>query len=90
MLAPGNYRILVEKPKYLPFQAAITVMPDTTVEVSATLASELRQTPWYKDGICGPALCLAQVRWRRRQWRSSWPPMLPPDTSHLPGSIVFK
>ncbi|HND10803.1 MAG TPA: PEGA domain-containing protein [Pseudomonadota bacterium] len=91
VLAPGNYRILVEKPKYLPFQAAITVMPDTTVEVSATLASELRQTPWYKrwylwTGIVLGAGAVAATAVAVKLATD----VPPPDTSHLPGSIVFK
>ncbi len=48
VLAPGNYRLLLERPRFLPFQAAVSVMPDTTVEVAAHLTPELRATPWYR------------------------------------------
>jgi hypothetical protein len=48
VLAPGNYRLLVEKDRYLPFQASLTVMPDTLVEVDARLLKENRQQPWYR------------------------------------------
>jgi hypothetical protein len=48
VLAPGSYRVLVEKSRYTPFQASLSVMPDTTVEVSARLTPEVVATPWYK------------------------------------------
>ncbi len=91
VLAPGNYRILVEKPKHLPFQAAITVMPDTTVEVSATLVREQRQTPWYRrwylwTGIVLGAGAVAATAVAVKLATD----VPPPDTTHLPGSIVFK
>ncbi len=91
VLAPGNYRILVEKPKHLPFQAAITVMPDTTVEVSATLMREQKQTPWYRrwylwTGIVLGAGAVAATAVAVKLATD----VPPPDTTHLPGSIVFK
>lgn len=91
VLAPGNYRILVEKPKFLPFQAAITVMPDTTVEVSATLVSEQRQTPWYKRWYLWTGIVLgAGVVAATAVAVKLATDVPPPDTTHLPGSIVFK
>ena len=91
VLAPGNYRILVEKAKYLPFQAAVTVMPDTTVEVSATLMKEQKQTPWYKrwyvwTGIVAGVGAVAATAVAVKLGTE----VPPPDTSQLPGTIVFK
>jgi hypothetical protein len=91
VLAPGNYRILVEKTKYLPFQAAVTVMPDTTVEVSATLVSELKQPPWYKrwylwTGVIAGAGAIAATAVAVKLGTE----VPPPDTTKLPGTIVFK
>ena len=91
VLAPGNYRILVEKAKYLPFQAAITVMPDTTVEVSATLMKEQKQTPWYKrwyvwTGIVAGVGAVAATAVAVKLGTE----VPPPDTSQLPGTVVFK
>lgn len=48
VLAPGHYRVLVEKAGYLPFQATLLVMPNTTVEVTASLSPQARSTPWYR------------------------------------------
>lgn len=56
VLAPGNYRVLVEKAGYLPFQATLMVMPDTTVEVAAPLVPEVRSTPWYRRWYVWAAL----------------------------------
>ena len=91
VLAPGNYRILVEKAKYLPFQAAVTVMPDTTVEVSATLMKEQKQTPWYKrwyvwTGIVAGVGAVAATAVAVKLGTE----VPPPDTSQLPGTVVFK
>lgn len=91
VLAPGNYRILVEKTKHLPFQAAISVMPDTTVEVSATLVSELKQTPWYRrwyvwTGIIAGVGAVAATAVAVKLGTD----VPPPDTTQLPGVIVFK
>jgi hypothetical protein len=91
VLAPGNYRILVEKPKFLPFQAAVTVMPDTTVEVSATLVSEQKQTPWYRrwyvwTGIIAGVGAVAATAVAVKLGTE----VPPPDTTQLPGTIVFK
>jgi hypothetical protein len=46
--APGSYRVRVDKPGFLPFQARIEVPPDATVEVRATLSRRVGPTPWYK------------------------------------------
>jgi hypothetical protein len=46
--APGSYRVRVDKPGFLPFQARIEVPPDATVEVRATLSQRAGPTPWYK------------------------------------------
>ncbi|MFO0620139.1 MAG: PEGA domain-containing protein [Polyangia bacterium] len=91
VLAPGNYRILVEKTKHLPFQAAISVMPDTTVEVSATLVSEQRQTPWYRrwyvwTGIIAGVGAVAATAVAVKLGTD----IPPPDTTQLPGVVVFK
>lgn len=46
--APGGYRVRVDKPGYVPFQARIEVPPDATVEVRATLSRQVGATPWFK------------------------------------------
>jgi hypothetical protein len=90
VLAPGSYRLLIEKAKLLPFQATLTVMPDAVVEVTAHLPREGKESPWYRRwyvwaGIgagvvavvaTGVAIHLATDR-------------PPPDTSRVPGSVTF-
>jgi hypothetical protein len=46
--APATYRLRVDKPGYVPFQARIDVLPDATVEVHATLVRETQPVPWFK------------------------------------------
>lgn len=46
--APGSYRVRVDKPGFLSFQARIDVPPDATIEVRAVLARSVGPTPWYK------------------------------------------
>jgi len=91
VLAPGNYRILVEKTKFLPFQAAVTVMPDTTVEVSASLLREQKITPWYRRwylwtgivfGVAAVSATAVAVKLATD--------VPPPDTTQVPGTIVFR
>jgi hypothetical protein len=91
VLAPGSYRLLVEKDKFVPFQASISVMPDTVVEVSAPLVREGKEKPWYRRwyvwagitaGVAavvatGVAIKLATDK-------------PPPDMTMVPGTVVFK
>jgi PEGA domain len=46
--APASYRVKIEKPGYVPFQAKIDVLPDATVEVRATLSPRAQPQPWFK------------------------------------------
>jgi hypothetical protein len=48
MRAPASYRVRLDKPGYVPFQARIDLLPDATVEVRATLQRETGAVPWYK------------------------------------------
>ena len=50
LAAPGSYRVRVEKPGFIPFQARIDVAPDSSIEVHATLVQGAPITPWYKRG----------------------------------------
>ncbi|MEO6951100.1 MAG: PEGA domain-containing protein [Polyangia bacterium] len=55
LAAPGNYRLRVEKPGFVSFQARIDVPPDSTIEVRATLSRGIAETPWYKRAyVWGP------------------------------------
>lgn len=91
VLAPGNYRLLVEKDRYIPFQAGVSVMPETTVEVTAHLAAESRPKPWYKQwytwvgiggGLAAGAAVGVAVYYATNQ------PAI--DMMHVPGTVVFK
>ncbi len=90
VLAPGNYRLLVEKANYLPFQASLTVMPDSTAEVAARLVPEMVATPWYKRwyvwaGIGGAAvLAVGGVAVYYGAFNHP-----PPDLTHVPGTLTF-
>ena len=90
VLAPGNYRILVEKSSFLPFQAQLSVMPDTTVEVAAQLIAEQRSKPWYKRwyvwvGIgAGLAEAVGAAALGATLGRE------PPDMSRVPGTIEIR
>lgn len=91
VLAPGNYRILLEKNKFLPFQAAVTVMPDTTVAVTATLLKEQKVTPWYRrwylwTGIVFGAAAVSATAVAVKLGTDT----PAPDTSRIPGSIEFR
>ncbi len=48
LAAPGTYRVRVDKPGFIPFQARIDVPPDSLIEVRAVLPRENRQTVWYR------------------------------------------
>ena len=50
LAAPGSYRVRVDKPGYVPFQVRIDVVPDTSIEVHATLSRSMVAAPWYKRG----------------------------------------
>jgi hypothetical protein len=90
VLAPGNYRLLVEKARYLPFQASLTVMPDSTVEVAARLPPEAVATPWYKRwyvwaAIGGVAVvAVGGVAIYYGAFNHA-----PVDKTHVPGTIGF-
>lgn len=91
VLAPGNYRLLIEKPRFLPFQAAVTVMPDTVVEVEARLQREAVQTPWYKRwyvwaGI-GAGVAAVAATGLAIYFATDKPP---PDMTRVPGTVVFR
>lgn len=91
VLAPGNYRLLVEKPRYLPFSAAVTVMPDTVVEVEARLQRETVQQPWYKRwyiwaGI-GAGVAAVAATGLAIYFATDKPP---PDMTHVPGTVVIR
>lgn len=90
LLAPGNYRLLVEKPRFLPFQAVLSIMPDTTTEVAAKLVHEVQPTPWYKRwyvwaAIGGVAVAgVGAVALYYGAFNQN-----PVDTNHVPGFIKF-
>ena len=91
VLAPGNYRLLVEKPRHLPFSAAVTVMPDTVVEVEARLQRETVQQPWYKRwyiwaGI-GAGVAAVAATGVAIYFATDKPP---PDMTHVPGTVVIR
>lgn len=91
VLAPGNYRLLIEKDKFLPFQAAISVMPDSVVEVTARLPREGKETPWYRRwyvwaGI-GAGVAAVVATGVAIRLATDKPP---PDMSTVPASIAFK
>lgn len=91
VLAPGNYRLLVEKPRHLPFSAAVTVMPDTVVEVEARLQREAILQPWYKRwyvwaGI-GAGVVAVAATGMAIYFATDKPP---PDMTHLPGTVVIR
>ena len=91
VLAPGNYRILVEKPRFLPFQAQLTVMPDTTLAVTARLVPDAPPTPWYKRWYvwaavgAGAAIAASSVAVYYGAFYQG-----PPDMTHIPVGIVIK
>lgn len=91
VLAPGNYRLLIEKDKFLPFQAAISVMPDSVVEVTARLPREGKETPWYRRwyvwaGI-GAGVAAVVATGVAIRLATDKPPQ---DMSTVPASITFK
>lgn len=91
VLAPGNYRLLVEKPRYLSFQAALTVMPDSTAEVTATLTPEVVATPWYRRWyvwaiVGGVAVAAAATSVAVYYGAFNQPAA---DKTHVPGVILF-
>ncbi len=90
VLAPGSYRLLIEKAKLLPFQATLTVMPDNVVEVTAHLPREGKETPWYRRwyvwaGI-GAGVAAVVATGVAIRLATDKPP---PDTSRVPGSVTF-
>jgi hypothetical protein len=91
VLAPGNYRLLVEKDKFLPFQASISVMPDTLVEVSAPLQREGKEVPayrrWYMWFGLGAGVAAVVATGVAIRLATDKPP---PDMSMVPGTITFK
>jgi hypothetical protein len=91
VLAPGNYRLLIEKDKFVPFQASIRVMPDTLVEVTAPLPREGKESPWYRRwyvwagitaGVAAVVATGVAIRLATQQ--------PPPDMSTVPGTVTFK
>lgn len=91
VLAPGNYRLLIEKPRHLPFQASVTVMPDTLVEVEARLVKENIQQPWYKRGYVWGGIAagvVAVVATGLAVYYATDKP--PPDTTHVPATVVIR
>ena len=91
VLAPGNYRLLIEKDKFLPFQASISVMPDSVVEVTARLPREGKETPWYRRwyvwaGI-GAGVAAVVATGVAIRLATDKPPQ---DMSAVPASITFK
>lgn len=91
VLAPGNYRLLIEKDKFLPFQASISVMPDSVVEVTARLPREGKETPWYRRwyvwaGI-GAGVAAVVATGVAIRLATDKPPQ---DMSMVPASITFK
>jgi hypothetical protein len=91
VLAPGNYRLLIEKDKYLPFQAAISVMPDSLVEVTARLPREGKEKPlyrrWYVWAGLGAGVAAIVATSVAIRLATDKPP---PDTSMVPASVTFK
>lgn len=91
VLAPGSYRLLVEKDRYLPFQATLSVMPDTTVEVTALLQSEQRPTPWHRRwyvwfGLSAGVVAVAATGAALKLGLD----VPPPDMTRVPGAVVFR
>jgi hypothetical protein len=91
VLAPGNYRLLVEKDRYLPFQASLTVMPDTLVEVDARLVKANQQQAWYRRwyvwaGV-GAGLAAVVASGLAVYFATSTPP---PDMTRVPAVIVLR
>lgn len=91
VLAPGNYRLLVEKDRFQPFQASLTVMPDTVVEVDARMVKINQQQPWYRRwyvwaGI-GAGLAAVAATGVAIYFGTSKPP---PDMTQIPGVIIFR
>ncbi|HRI53509.1 MAG TPA: hypothetical protein PLW65_25365, partial [Pseudomonadota bacterium] len=87
----GNYRLLIEKDKFLPFQASISVMPDSLVEVTARLPREGKETPWYRRwyvwaGI-GAGVAAVVATGVAIRLATDKPPQ---DMSMVPASITFK
>jgi hypothetical protein len=91
VLAPGSYRLLVEKDRFLPFQATLSVMPDTTVEVTARLQHEQRPTPWYRRwyvwGGLGAGVAAIAASAVALKLGLDVPP---PDMTRIPGAVVFR
>lgn len=91
VLAPGSYRLLVEKDRFLPFQATLSVMPDTTVEVTARLQHEQRSTPWYRRwyvwGGLGAGVAAIAASAVALKLGLDVPP---PDMTRVPGAVVFR
>lgn len=48
MRAPASYRLRVERPGYVPFEARVDLVPEARMEVKATLVRAEQSTPWFK------------------------------------------
>ncbi len=63
--APASYRVKIDKSGYSPFQAKIDLLPDTTIEVRASLQLKSLPTPWFKRwyvwAAIGGAVAIAGV-----------------------------
>lgn len=92
VLAPGSYRLLLERPQYLPFQASVTVMPDTTVDVSAHLSPEVKARPWYRRWYVWTAIGAAAVAGVSVGMAVYYGAFYegPPDMTQVPAEVVFK
>lgn len=91
VLAPGSYRVLVEKPHFLTFQASVTVMPDSLVEVDAKLIAEVQQVPlykrWYFWAGLGAGVAAVTASSLAIYYATAQPP---PDMTHVPAIITFR
>jgi hypothetical protein len=92
VLAPGSYRLLLERSQYLPFQASVTVMPDTTVDVSAHLSPEVKARPWYRRWYVWTAIGAAAVAGVSVGMAVYYGAFYegPPDMTKVPAEVVFK
>lgn len=91
VLAPGNYRLLLEKDRYLPFQASLLVMPDMVVDVDANLIKQEQTQRWYSrwyvwTGIIA-SLAAVSATSMAIYFGTSKPA---PDMSHLPAVIEIR